>query len=105
MFQGIYSSAAYSIVSAAEPNAYYFGIRRAPYTTDMTKNALTFKHLQNLVPLPDHPISGGEDVLSGGWNAQIHASGELWANALLEGYVSMIQQRRLRLRRSRTPHA
>ncbi|HSN97333.1 MAG TPA: M36 family metallopeptidase, partial [Candidatus Nanopelagicales bacterium] len=25
----------------------YFGIRRSPYTTDFTKNALTFQHIQN----------------------------------------------------------
>ena len=28
-------------------NAYYYGIRRYPYSRDMTKNPLTFKHIAN----------------------------------------------------------
>ena len=36
-------------------NAYYYGIRRYPYTRDMTKNPLTFKHIADGVPLPPAP--------------------------------------------------
>jgi len=72
-FQGVYSASTF--IGDA-----YDGIRRAPYSTDMTKNALTFKHIENGVSLPlSHPVSFG---VSGANNSQIHATGEIWANAL-----------------------
>ena len=30
----------------------YFGLRRAPYSTDMTKNPFTFKHIMDSAALP-----------------------------------------------------
>jgi len=44
-FSGVYALASYTMYGA-DPNAYYWGIRRAPYSTDMTKNPFTFKHIQ-----------------------------------------------------------
>src|SRR6185369_11102008 len=40
---GVYALAGYASDALAPPDqTYYFGIRRYPYSTDMTKNPLTF---------------------------------------------------------------
>ena len=44
----------------------YFGIRRFPYSVDFTKNGLTFKHIQNGVPLPSTPINNRRHPQRGG---------------------------------------
>ena len=45
---------------AFSTDPYYFGIRRVPYSTDMTKDPLTFKHIE--VPIvfggPINPNAG-----------------------------------------------
>jgi len=82
-FQGVYSA------STFVGNAYY-GIRRAPFSTDMNKNALTFKHIEDGVGLTvSHPIAFGA---SGASNSEVHASGEIWANALWEAYVGLLNK-------------
>ncbi len=82
-FQGVYSSTTF--VGDA-----YNGIRRVPYSTDFAKNALTYKHIENGVPLPTtHPVAYGA---SGSSNAQVHNSGTVWANILWEVYVSLINK-------------
>jgi len=81
--QGVYSA------STFVGNA-YFGIRRAPYSTDFNKNALTFKHIEAGVPLPNtHPLRFGS---SGNGNAEVHASGEIWANVLWEIFVALVNK-------------
>jgi hypothetical protein len=70
----------------------YLGLRRAPYSTDMSVYPMTFKHMVNGVPLPDTaPISYGQD---GADNSEIHASGEIWANTLWEFYASLLNDPR-----------
>ncbi|WP_437274336.1 M36 family metallopeptidase [Sorangium sp. So ce375] len=64
----------------------YFGIRRAPYSVDFSKNGLTFKHISEGARLPDHPINGG---LSD--NSEEHNAGEVWASMLFEAYVGLIR--------------
>ena len=67
---------------------YYFGIRRYPYTTDMTKNPLTFRDidptqasLHSGVPRnPVIPTSASE----------VHNSGEVWCVALWEARANLI---------------
>lgn len=82
-FQGVYSASTF--IGDA-----YDGIRRAPYSTDMTKNALTFRHIEEGVSLPlTHPVSFG---VSGASNAAVHQTGEIWANTLWEIYVSLINK-------------
>ncbi len=51
---GVYGMAGYTTV-VTDPEGYYFGIRRVPYSTNLSKNGLTFTHVQDNVPLP----SGG----------------------------------------------
>jgi hypothetical protein len=70
-------------------DAAYFGIRRYPYSTDMTKNPLTFQHIQQGTPLPAGvPVSF---AWSSGNNAEVHAAGEVWAETLWECYASLLR--------------
>ena len=67
----------------------YFGVRRVPYSIDFAKNALTFKHIQNGVPLPAGVQTAyGED---GSFNAEVHATGEVWSTMLWECYVELLR--------------
>jgi len=75
--------------SGGETPGYYFGFRRFPYSVDMTKNPLTFQHVQDGVPIPTTaPISpsGG-----GATNSQVHNVGEVWASMLWECYVALLR--------------
>ncbi len=82
-FQGVYSASTF--VGDA-----YDGIRRAPYTIDTAKNALTFKHIEEGVGLPlTHDIAFG---ISGAGNAEVHRTGEIWANTLWAAYVGLINK-------------
>ncbi|MBV9493127.1 MAG: M36 family metallopeptidase, partial [Acidobacteria bacterium] len=88
---GVYAMATYATsgvnFNAALNHGYYLGIRRTPYSTDMTNyNAFTFKHITNGQALPVGP-----PVASGGTNAEVHNSGEIWANTLWECYASLLR--------------
>jgi hypothetical protein len=91
---GVYALATYATGGAGnawspDGNGDYFGIRRYPYSTDLTKNPLTFKHITNGVALPaGPPVSFGAD---GGNNAEVHSSGEVWATMLWECYASLLR--------------
>jgi large repetitive protein len=86
-FQGVYAVAGYT-QSGGVNNGHYFGIRRVPYSTDMAKNALTYRHFANGNPLPaHHPILGNT---TGVGNAQVHNGGEVWATMLWECYASLL---------------
>ena len=83
---GTFSDSVYATV--AFPDAAYFGTRRMPYTADMTKNPLTFKHIVEGEPLPSgQPIS---DIFPS--NAEVHNAGEVWCSMMFEGYVSILKQ-------------
>ncbi|ABF87161.1 peptidase, M36 (fungalysin) family [Myxococcus xanthus DK 1622] len=74
-------------------DGYYYGVRRAPYATAPTlassRNALTFRHIENGNPLPtSHPLAYGQAGLG---NSAVHSSGEVWASMLWECYVSLLQ--------------
>ena len=66
---------------------YYFSIRRYPYSSDMAKNPLTFKHISDSVVLPvgppRHPTVRGP-------NSEVHNAGEVWCAALWEVFVNLI---------------
>lgn len=85
-YAGVYGMASYVV---DDP---YFGIRRAPYSTDFSYNPLTFKHIEDGVPLPDTaPLAFGADGAS---NAEVHNSGEIWTNVLWEGYAGLLNSGR-----------
>jgi hypothetical protein len=81
---GTYALAGHAF--ATDPNSWYFGIRRTPYTTDPTKNPLTFRHLgqsQTLPPGPAYNIFTTD-------NAEVHNAGEIWAQMMFEAYARML---------------
>ena len=88
MYAGAYPVASYA-VGGPGTQSYYFGIRRAPYSTDPNINPLTFKHIQNGVALPvGPPLAFGQ---SGASNAEVHNTGEVWANMLWECYAALLR--------------
>ncbi len=92
-WQGAYAVGGY--VSGSN----YFGIRRTPYSTDMAKDPLTFKHIQNGVPLPvGAPIAFGQDGAS---NAEVHNTGEIWCNVLWEAYAGFLNDPRYNTKTAR----
>ncbi|MDP2269894.1 MAG: myxosortase-dependent M36 family metallopeptidase [Archangium sp.] len=84
---GVYTPATYALLGPGFLDASYYGIRRYPYSTDFTKNPLTFKHIENGVALPVGPPSDG----GGATNAEVHNSGELWAVAVFECYAALLR--------------
>ncbi len=73
---------------------WYFGIRRYPYSTDMTKNPLTYEHIMEGVALPSgvpvSPLFGGA-LTDGSDNAEVHNTGEIWTTMLWECYAALLR--------------
>ena len=70
---------------------YYFGIRRYPYTTDLSKNPLTFKDIDpsqasSHAGIPVSPIFGGSAA------DEVHAQGEVWCSILWEARAAMVNK-------------
>lgn len=92
-YQGPYGAALY--VSAST----YFGLRRAPYSTDLKVYPMTFRHIAKGEPLPDTaPIAGATD---GADNNEVHAAGEIWANTLWEFYAALLNDPRYSFEQAR----
>jgi len=72
-------------VAAFSKNDFYYGLRRGPYSADLAKNALSFRHI-GPATLPPEPFGGP------GNNWQVHNAGEIWASMLFQGYVSLQRQ-------------
>jgi large repetitive protein len=70
--------------------SHYFGIRRYPYSTQLTRNPLTFRHVGDVNPLP--PVSQvPRGPIGGPQNSQVHNTGEVWAVTLYEAYVKLLE--------------
>jgi MYXO-CTERM domain-containing protein len=80
---GTFADSIYS--TPAFGDAGYFGIRRFPYSRDMTKNGLTFKHVENGQALPAGPLQD-----AGFPNFEVHNAGEVWAQMLFQAYTEML---------------
>lgn len=80
---GTYATAVFA--GAAFDDAGYFGIRRFPYSTDLTKNALSFRHVSRGEALPTTPQASGPAD-----NAEVHNAGEIWATMLWDAYQALI---------------
>lgn len=65
----------------------YFGIRRYPYSTDKTKNPLTFKHIGQSATLPSGPPRSFDSN-----HAEVHNAGEIWATMLTEAYFALLNE-------------
>lgn len=91
-FNGAYAVGAYVTGGGANgpvPNGgFYFGIRRLPYSTDITRDPLTLKHVGNGVPISGSPTRFGADGTN---NAEVHATGEVWTTMLWECYASLLR--------------
>jgi hypothetical protein len=70
-------------------NAGYYGIRRVPYSTDMTKNGLLFEHISDSATLPSTPTS---TIYSSPSNSDVQNSGEVWATVLWECYIGLVKE-------------
>ena len=91
-FNGAYPENAYPLggpdfAPDALNNAFYYGIRRYPYSRDMAKNPLTFRHIANGVALPATPPTSGKISSA---NAEVHNTGEVWATMLWECYANLL---------------
>lgn len=97
-YGGVYGLAAYTS-AGLDPNGYYWGIRRVPYSTNFQRNGLTFKHTQENVPLPTGvPTKYGT---SGRGNSEVHATGEVWATMLWECYAALLNDSRYTFEQAR----
>jgi len=84
-FNGAFAAAVYSTRSfPADP--VYYGIRRAPYSTNTAINGLSFRHMGAGTPLPPLPFNAG------GVNNEVHNAGEVWASMMWEGYAALQSQ-------------
>ncbi|MEO7732353.1 MAG: M36 family metallopeptidase, partial [Kofleriaceae bacterium] len=84
-FNGAFAAAVYSTKSfPADP--VYYGIRRAPYSTNQAINGLSFRHMGAGAVLPPLPFNGG------GNNNEVHNAGEVWASMMWEGYAALQSQ-------------
>lgn len=84
-WQGAYGLGGYA--DSGDPNSYYFGIRRYPYSTDLARNPLTFKHISDMNPLPAIPAPNF--IFQ---NSEVHGTGEVWAAMLWECYASLLRE-------------
>ena len=82
-FDGTYAAAGYATSNAA--NSYYYGIRRYPYSSDMTKNPLTFRHISDAAALPPTPVPAFDNL-----HSEVHNTGEIWTQMLFECYVALL---------------
>ncbi len=89
-FSGAYAVGGYAMSAPGIASDYfYYGVRRCPYSTDFTKNALTLRHIQDGVALPaTTPING---PASGFDNAEPHNTGEVWCSMLWECYAALLR--------------
>lgn len=77
---------------------YYFGIRRYPYSTDMSKAPLTFKDIDpdQIDPhagVPLSPLFEGYDPTDPIFGAsEVHNQGEVWCSALWEVRANLISR-------------
>ena len=69
---------------------YYYGIRRYPYSTDLSKNPLTFKDIDAYQDDPHEgvPVSPRRTFQV----SEVHAQGEVWCVALWEARARLIQK-------------
>jgi hypothetical protein len=84
--KGTFAVGGWTDVTPSFKNNYYFSIRRYPYSADMTKNPLTFKHIGNNVLLPTGPAISG----SAAGNNEVHNAGEVWCTMLWEVFVNLV---------------
>jgi hypothetical protein len=86
-WNGVYAMAAYVLTGGTTSQGGYFGIRRYPYSTDMTKNPLTLRHIVDGQLLPVGPPIRANAAP----NSEVHNAGEVWAQMLWECYAALLR--------------
>src|SRR5690606_26305146 len=75
LFQGTYAVGGYALGGPALPGAVdyasYYGFRRYPYSTNLLKNPLSFRHIDDSQPPPSVPPPYGAQNP----NSQVHNTG------------------------------
>lgn len=85
--KGVFAVGGWTDITPSFKENYYFSIRRYPYSADMKKNPLTFKHIGSNVILPTGPpIRPRIDPD----NTELHNVGEVWCAALWEVFVNLV---------------
>ncbi|MBI4964694.1 MAG: M36 family metallopeptidase [Desulfomonile tiedjei] len=84
---GVFAAGGWTDVRPNFRENYYFSIRRYPYSVDMTKNPLTFKHISNNVILPSGPPRNPRVP---NVNSEAHNAGEVWCSVLWEVFVNLV---------------
>ncbi|MDC3960060.1 M36 family metallopeptidase [Polyangium jinanense] len=82
---GVFGMSVYATATLGDSG--YYGIRRVPYSTDMTKNGLTYRHIADDQALPDHPMA----VIPAP-NSEVHNAGEVWATMMFEATVALLKR-------------
>jgi extracellular elastinolytic metalloproteinase len=85
--KGTFACGGWTDVTPTFKENYYFSIRRYPYSADMKKNPLTFKHISSSVVLPSGPVI---NPIGGGPNNEVHNAGEVWCSMLWEVFVNLV---------------
>jgi hypothetical protein len=86
-WNGVYSVSGYAAFNSSRGNPYYYGIRRYPYSTDMTKNPMTFQHIGDGNALPVGPPINANGLA----NSQVHNTGTVWATMLWECFAALLR--------------
>jgi hypothetical protein len=84
---GVFAAGGWTDITPTFKDNYYYSIRRYPYSADMSKNPLTFRHISGGVLLPSGPPRNPN---AGGANNEVHNAGEVWCCALWEVFVNLV---------------
>lgn len=87
---GVFAVGGWTDLTPSFKENYYFSIRRYPYSADLTKNPLTFKHISANIVLPVGPVRNPN---AGGPNNEVHNAGEVWCAMLWEVFVALVEKR------------
>ena len=83
---GAFAAGGWTDLTPSFKENYYFSIRRYPYSADIKKNPLTFKHISNNVVLPTGvPINANP-----AGNNEVHNAGEVWCTVLWDVFVNLV---------------
>jgi len=85
---GVFAAGGWTDVTSTFHENYYYSIRRYPYSADLSRNPLTFRHIGDGAALPAGPP---RNVLAGGPNSEEHNAGEVWCSTLWEVFVNLVR--------------
>lgn len=84
---GVFAVGGWTDLTPTFDDNYYFSIRRYPYSADLTRNPLTFRHIGDSVTLP---AGVPRNPNAGGPNSEVHNAGEVWCALLWEVFVNLV---------------